>query len=266
MDDFPALPVEAPADSDPRSPTPQAQEHVDDAVPTASEPEPKLLQYQIGKNGDLKLRVGTNLELEDENIEAVEYLVHSRAVEITAPAFYRRLNELWRESRRPLRRSRKWIVDLPDDNPAAMCIVLDIMHGRTYFVPRSFDSTEDLFDVCVLAQKYDLVHLLGPWVGIWNAPRRLYDDTIDGIWINWVLGDAVRFASMCGTALKSSVVEEDASDEGKRVLVLDPDSHSDARCVDSTGIAGEPQPKIYRPTKEQALTQVSSRLYRQETT
>jgi hypothetical protein len=58
------------------------------------------------------------------------------------------------------------VVDLPDDNPETLRLLLDIIHGAFANVPAAL-SLDLLCGVLVVADKYDLIHLLRPYANAW---------------------------------------------------------------------------------------------------
>ncbi|KAK8078912.1 hypothetical protein PG994_002719 [Apiospora phragmitis] len=55
-----------------------------------------------------------------------------------------------------------WIVNLPDDLPQTMSMLLGIIHTKFDDVPYSF-RPEELYKITVLTDKDDLTHILKPW-------------------------------------------------------------------------------------------------------
>lgn len=85
-------------------------------------------------------------------------------------------------------------VSLPQDSPCDMQTLFHITHGNFESVPSS-PSTEELYRILVLADKYALSRKLGPWVSRWlKAIRdRLEEEvrTEERVWmmrIDWNLG------------------------------------------------------------------------------
>lgn len=72
-----------------------------------------------------------------------------------------------------------WIVELPVDNSGTLKVLLSIIHGKFGEVPKDV-SLALLYDIVVLADKYDIIHALRPWVDSWvqavknPAPGCLY--------------------------------------------------------------------------------------------
>ncbi|KAK9416573.1 hypothetical protein SUNI508_09679 [Seiridium unicorne] len=114
----------------------------------------------------------------------------------------------WKESRSsndPA--SGEWIVDLPEDDPGAMTIILNIIHSRFENLPIDEDmNSSRLYELTVLTDKYDLTKVLRPWAKRWLRPlHALYPqgwmrsqtrilplfstDLTKHLWIAWELGD-----------------------------------------------------------------------------
>ncbi|CAJ2510826.1 Uu.00g064510.m01.CDS01 [Anthostomella pinea] len=61
----------------------------------------------------------------------------------------------------------QWELDLREDDPEGLVVLLNIMHLRFDLVPTNAMDLEALYHIAVLAYKYDLAHLLRPWRGSW---------------------------------------------------------------------------------------------------
>jgi hypothetical protein len=96
-----------------------------------------------------------------------------------------------------------WKVRLPDDNPAAMGLLLPVIHGRfaafDALIPSLISSVALLYKVTVLTDKYDLTHILRPWAtklvsGLKETMGNLSAmDLKMALWISWELGSRVAF-------------------------------------------------------------------------
>lgn len=124
----------------------------------------------IDPDGDLCLVVG------DE--DATAFVVCSKTVARASPVWKRLLFGLFSESLQPSKDSgEEWTVRLPVDNPRSMRLVLNIIHSQFEEVPTSvtfFDygetgyiTFEELFQLTVLTDKYDLTRMLRPWASYW---------------------------------------------------------------------------------------------------
>ncbi|KAK7754456.1 hypothetical protein SLS62_003476 [Diatrype stigma] len=202
------------------------------STPTCVHLQKPPARTQIEAHGDLCLKVGVNQCLidSDENDEghghkhAVIYTVDSRAVSRASSVWRAMLNGAFAESSRPDPNSNeKWTVELPDDDPTPMLIILNIIHNRFDEVPRGAESlsVDELYDLTVLTDKYDLTRLLFPWVKQWTAPLEDYvSQLIEGqptelcqileklLWIAWELGDDRLFDEVYIHLASNTRVEE----------------------------------------------------------
>ncbi|TLD27140.1 hypothetical protein PspLS_05213 [Pyricularia sp. CBS 133598] len=106
--------------------------------------------------GDLRLQVGT-----EEKI----FVVCSRAVSRASNAFERMLNGPFAESK-PVDPNIDWVVKLPEDSARGLELLLNVIHARFKLIPGRLDLGH-LFDVAVVADKYDMIGALKPWCKQW---------------------------------------------------------------------------------------------------
>ncbi len=59
-----------------------------------------------------------------------------------------------------------WTVHLPDDNPETLRLFLDLIHGAFANVPQTV-SLAYLCGILIVADKFDLCHLLKPFINSW---------------------------------------------------------------------------------------------------
>lgn len=148
----------------------------------------------IDEEGDLRLFVG----------QATTYMVCSKALARSSRVWKRLLYGGFIESKPD--GDGPWTVALPDDNPASMKIILDIIHGRFDQVPaRGGISLEDLYSLTILTDKYNLTHLLLPWAHDWMEAKLFLfqedeegaglcmENLLRGLWISWEIGDRYIF-------------------------------------------------------------------------
>jgi hypothetical protein len=142
--------------------------------------------------GDLHLVVGR---------ERAVSLVSSEALIRASPSVIKTL--LCGDSDEPERPEHdEWRIDLPEDDPYALCVLLNIIHSRQNLVPAEL-SEGDLFKVAVLTEKYGLRDLVRPSAVTWfaNFPhagvspslRRRDGSDTHRAWIAWELGDSDTF-------------------------------------------------------------------------
>ena len=165
----------------------------------------------IDVDGDLRLQVGAG----DEQATLV---VCSRALARASPVFKRMLFGGFAESKPA---HGEWLVNLPEDmgHIDGLIIVMDIIHGNTYNLDmdlsrHSNDATTFVFDLAVIADKYDVVRVLNPWAeawlrtfyeqGKWNGCLPDHDGWRgEHIWAAWVFGDEKRLRDELGEVLLS---------------------------------------------------------------
>ncbi|KAK7887300.1 hypothetical protein LTR67_009720 [Exophiala xenobiotica] len=120
----------------------------------------------------------------------------------------------------------KVLVPLPDDNPDAMVILLNIVHGLSRHVPRKINETSFL-DVVMLIDKYEFHEAAYVFTDIWfealwkwtenppppvGAPPR--PRLFDWIYICWVLRKASEFTDLTKIAIMESRSGLGQSDTG----------------------------------------------------
>ncbi|KAF6804506.1 hypothetical protein CSOJ01_10166 [Colletotrichum sojae] len=149
---------------------------------------------------ELFLRVGA-----DHVEEAVVFSVCPKALARLSKVFAKMLNGGFAESR-PADKEQRWEIELPDDKPASLQILMDIMHGKVHEVPNKLGLT-DLWDVIVAADKYDVVHLLQPWRGWINSvEHRTLEMRLLGV--AWHLKDFRIFSLMMTSIAEKAGLNE----------------------------------------------------------
>ncbi|KAI1863262.1 uncharacterized protein JN550_009788 [Neoarthrinium moseri] len=116
---------------------------------------------EIERDGELLLHVGA-----ETSETAVTYRVCPRALARAAKFFQTLLYGPWAEGKRP---DGDWVVELPEDKPSVVVQILLVVHSQfdKAFADGSgvkHGGLAALYDVAVLSDKYDLVHLLRPWL------------------------------------------------------------------------------------------------------
>ncbi|OIW22433.1 hypothetical protein CONLIGDRAFT_223343 [Coniochaeta ligniaria NRRL 30616] len=98
-----------------------------------------------------------------------------------------------------------WVVRLPEDDPEALAMLLNAVHGTVETIPKELPE-ELLYGVTVLTDKYDMAKTLRPWAQIdlrtfrtggssdfdtmWHQDN---DSFLRAIWIARELGDQGGF-------------------------------------------------------------------------
>ncbi|KAI1742930.1 hypothetical protein F4680DRAFT_410490 [Xylaria scruposa] len=177
---------------------------------------PDLPRKVLDPDGDLTLTVGETKCVDnppsnppsDEHQTAVIYTVCSKALSRVSPVWKALLYGGFSESKpSSASTASDWVVKLPDDNPRAMETILNIIHSRFESLPRTTDiiSLEDLYQLTVLTDKYDLTAILRPWRSIWMSAAEekckslrfdncsVTSDLEQLSWVTWEMGHSSLF-------------------------------------------------------------------------
>ncbi|KAI1497937.1 hypothetical protein F5X99DRAFT_432397 [Biscogniauxia marginata] len=117
----------------------------------------------------------------------------------------------------------QWKVHLPGDKPEPIATILNIIHYRFEHVPdKSSITLQSLYEITVVADKYDLTHMLRPWCDGWVTALALalalarkdlgklsYDHVEQCFWISWVLGQDSLFRSTALHIAKTSEMDSE---------------------------------------------------------
>lgn len=181
-------------------------------------------------SGELLLRVGG-----DHTDEPALFLVCSRALIRLSKVFSKMLNGGFAESRTVAARGRDWQVDLPDDDPKVLRVLMNVMHGRVHEVPEMMEL-EELWTVMVAADKYDIVYLLRPWALVWVEAVKHRTDVSLLLGIAWQLRNRDLVLDMMHKIAEESGFDENGelyyepvlSGEGTRIRSGDRQNLSDS--------------------------------------
>ncbi|KAI0452903.1 hypothetical protein F5B21DRAFT_481523 [Xylaria acuta] len=189
--------------------TPQLVLHVLESPPVKSCLDPK---------GDLCIQVG--------EAPATSFIVCSRTLARTSSFWNTMLYGEFKESKKFCpENGLEWMVELPDDDPRPMALLLNIVHCHFDVVP-SYPGPigiQDLYEISVLTDKYDMTHTLRPWARGWlhsimDSLGEMPDVSLreqycqERLWISWELGDKAGFEGIAIVMLlNSSASTEDAN-------------------------------------------------------
>lgn len=117
-------------------------------------------------------------------------LVSSRHLILASPVFKAMFRSGFRESH--LLASQELAeIDLPEDDPGAFEILLNIIHGHVRKVPEHVDLKE-LVELSILIDKYQLLDIMKLYIQMWmsrlrdSAPRTYTADILPWLTISWV--------------------------------------------------------------------------------
>ncbi|KAI0849039.1 hypothetical protein F5Y00DRAFT_72462 [Daldinia vernicosa] len=151
---------------------------------------------EFDRRGDVKLRIG-----QDRDSSAIIFTACSRSLARASPVFDRMLYGDFSEGRsNQAKDADDWIVNLPEDKPAAMAVLLSIAHGHFEQIPKML-SVDELYDLTVLSHFYDATRTLGPWSNKWMAAvekleRESKELMPKILWISWELGWKNTFTAL----------------------------------------------------------------------
>ncbi|EHA55189.1 hypothetical protein MGG_08044 [Pyricularia oryzae 70-15] len=141
------------------------------------------------QKGDLRFMVGA-----EERV----FVVCSRTVSRASVVFERMLYGPFAE-KKPDDTDSDWVVKLPEDSSKGLEVIFNVVHARFKLVT-DFLGLDDLFDVMVMADKYDTMEPIQPWCRRWaeNAKRIYSCGTERGqelmiLWTAWKLGSSALY-------------------------------------------------------------------------
>ena len=104
--------------------------------------------------GDLTLVVGGS------KTQACRMRVFSQVMRVASPVWNAMLSGRWPESKQSE-------VELPEDDPSGMTIIMNIAHARYNHIPRII-SDDHLLQISILCDKYQMVESLKTFLDSWN--------------------------------------------------------------------------------------------------
>jgi hypothetical protein len=139
----------------------------------------------------------------------IHMLVSSKHLMLASPVFRAMFQCSNFQEGDALRSSGKVKVPLPDDDPAALKILLDIVHGRVRQVPRQV-NLQIMTDLSVLVDKYQMLEVVELYAEIWmstlkmSVPMFFTADLLPWLSISWVFGLAEQFKQITRIAMRGS--------------------------------------------------------------
>ncbi|KAE8453983.1 hypothetical protein EG329_007759 [Mollisiaceae sp. DMI_Dod_QoI] len=154
----------------------------------------------------------------------VDMIVSSRHLMLASPVFKAMLRLDGFKEGHKLESAGKAEIPLPDDDPEALIILLDIIHGRNRRIPRQI-SLDLMTKVTILVDKYQMVEAAEVFSESWIEHLKMSipteyvtpeDQTAVHKWIgiSWVFGNRKEFQDMtmfvqrgCGSDLEEKIEE-----------------------------------------------------------
>lgn len=139
----------------------------------------------------------------------IHMLVSSKHLMLASPVFKAMLQHSTFKEGDTLQTSGQVKVPLPDDDPTALKILLDIVHGRVRQVPRQV-NLKVMTDLSVLVDKYQMLEIVELYAEIWmstlksSVPIFFTADLLPWLSISWVFGLADQFKQVSRIAMRGS--------------------------------------------------------------
>lgn len=131
------------------------------------------------------------ITVQDEAPEEVHMLVSSKHLRLASEVFSALLQPNFKEGQ-VLQATGKLELPLPDDNPAVLEILLNIIHGRTKDIPRKM-HIHTMASLATLADKYQMAEAMELFVELlWkpslqeSRPKTYDDDLVSWLTVAWI--------------------------------------------------------------------------------
>lgn len=133
-------------------------------------------------------------------------------------------------------------VSLPEDDPNALTIMLNVAHLRFHKLPKEPLSFEALRDLIVLSNKYCATILFKPWIDMWSDYLRCPGELEyqygqeELLFVYWELGQEEKLQDLAITLARTVEISADGKCVNKKGKVLDPD---EGICYFPPGLLGK---------------------------
>jgi hypothetical protein len=118
------------------------------------------LCLETDSDGDVVLRYS-----KPECDASVSFRVSSKVLRLASPVFVRMLSPTFKEGRALLHEDRV-VIELKDDDPSLMELILNILHHQADIGEHLVDA-EKLARLAIHCDKYDCTKALSPWAAVW---------------------------------------------------------------------------------------------------
>ncbi len=164
----------------------------------------------------------------------VHMLVQSKALMLVSPVFRAMLRSNTFHEGNTLQETGKLSLSLPDDDPAAMRVLMDIAHHRNRQVPRNV-SFRMLTQLAILVDKYRMLEAVENFAGSWvasKAIKRCFPDArsilfpdkeelLAWLCISWVFNLPTQFKYVTGVFMRHFYSEPVARLDGQDLPIPD---------------------------------------------
>lgn len=191
-------------------------------VPKIQEPPALESITQFDDKGDIRLVV-TEPPSEESSAKCYTFIVSSKVMSLACDAWNTMLNGQFIEAQST---SGQRKIGLPEDDPRALAILLNIAHLRFDLVPSPI-SFSLLLKVTVLTDKYDMTRVIRPWATSWiDGLGSQLSVTSPGheewLWIAWELGNKSKFECLAAHLVKTTRLGKDGKCTTQSGKILDP--------------------------------------------
>lgn len=163
--------------------------------------------------GDLKIIA------QDRDQQSKTLVVSSSVMRLASPVWRVMLHPMgpFREAQESSKE-----IDFPDDDADALAILLRIAHLGWRQVPGTI-SFDNLADLAVLCDKYDMIHFVRPWLAKWQSrPLAIVPGPEEWLLIAWTFGDYPSFVTNAKKLVLSCNTDEAGRlTRGGKVVELD---------------------------------------------
>ena len=185
-----------------------------DLISSSDEPSPISVEHASNL---ITLVEGPNFESR-KPLKEIQMLVSSRHMMLASPVWKAMLQHSNFKEGEQLRSKGKVEVPLPDDDPTAFELLLNIIHGRVRQVPRQV-TLETVASLGVLVDKYQMQEVVELHVELWmpalrsKLPGRLTEDYLQWLSISWVFKLRAEFKILTRIAIRESSCKLSGSKE-----------------------------------------------------
>lgn len=176
---------------------------------------PREIAASIDKDTPAEVKDGKEVRAREPDIE-VHMLVSAKHMMLASPVFRAMLRLDNFKEGKTLQSTGKVEVSLPDDDPAAFAVLLNIVHGRTRKVPRTIDL-ELLAGISILVDKYQMHEVVEMYSDAWiedlkagtptdYTPNETATMVMTWLGIAWVFRKAEQFKHL------TLIVEQEGDD------------------------------------------------------
>lgn len=125
-----------------------------------------------------------------------------------------------------------WLVDLPDDSSSALRSLLELSHSHYENLQASTaqpDNLKRIYDLVVLADKYDCISALRPWAATWmwslkhTVATMKHQNLLRMSWISYQLGDRKCYEMVLTKLIKTCSTGGPDNGKLRLPLVVPPD-------------------------------------------